>query len=279
MEKCSWFVAAVLLVFQAGAAEVLPLTADQVIQRLLERSRSTPERIAAQCHSCIRYSYIEELDSRGEAKERVAREFGVEMHGSKQKLRLLHLNDKVPTEKEARREVEHEAEIRKDYSERKGSKRAKGPDFLDESILSRYAYQLSGMETNNGRAFYVLNFEPKAKGSGKDVQDRALNLLNGRIWVDAEEFELAGVDAHLTDRLEILAGILADLERLDFKLERTRLPDGFWFNRSLKLRIDGRKLLSHFRVNSVMEQHDFKPIQQIPAIVEKPPVEPPRASR
>ena len=112
-------------------AEPPALTADQVIERLLERSRSTPERIAAQCHGCIRFSVIEERDGHGEIKERVSREFAVEMHGAQQQLRILRLNERAPTEKEAKREIEHEAEVRKDYSERKGRKSAKSPDFLD----------------------------------------------------------------------------------------------------------------------------------------------------
>lgn len=255
------------------------LTANQVVEKLLERSRSTPERIAAQCHGCVRFSLIEERDSHGDIKERVSREFAVEMHGARQQLRILRLNERTPTEKEAKREIEHEAEVRKDYSERKGRKSAKGPDFLDEGILCRYTYEMEAMETKQGRSSYVLRFHPKSKGSGKDIQDRALNLLAGRIWVDAEEFELVGVDAQLTDRLEVLAGLVGDLERLDFTLERCRLPDGFWFNRSLKLRLDGRKLMSHFRVNSIMEQRDFKRLDATHATAETPVAEPPRASR
>ncbi len=272
-----WFASS--LAHLTNGAEAPALTADQVIERLLERSRSTPERIAAQCHGCVRFSVIEERDSHGEIKERVSREFAVEMHGAHQQLRILRLNERAPSEKEAKREIEHEAEVRKDYSERKGRKSAKGPDFLDEGILCRYSYAIEGTETKQGRVSYVLQFKPKVKGSGKDIQDRALNLLAGRIWVDAEEFELVGVDAQLTDRLEVLAGLAGDLERLDFTLERCRLPDGFWFNRSLKLRLDGRKLMSHFRVNSVMEQRDFKRLDTTPATAETPASEPPRASR
>ena len=284
MRRMGWMLWLRMLLFASLAqlshgAEAPALTADQVVQRLLERSRSTPDRIAAQCHSCVRFSLIEERDSHGDVKERVSREFAVEMHGAQQQLRILRLNERAPTEKEAKREIEHEAEVRKDYSERKGRKSAKGPDFLDEGILCRYSYSIDGMEIKQGRSSYVLRFSPKSKGSGKDIQDRALNLLAGRIWVDAEEFELVGVDARLTDRLEVLAGLAGDLERLDFTLERCRLPDGFWFNRSLKLRLDGRKLMSHFRVNSIMEQRDFRRLDTTHATVETPVVEPPRASR
>lgn len=269
----------IALVLCARAGNLPPLTADEVVQRLLERSRSTPDRIAAQCHRCIRCSLIEERDSHGNIEERVSREFAVELHGAQQQVRLLRLNDRAPTERETKRELEHEAEMRKDYSERKNKSRSKGPDFLDEGILNRYQYQMMGMATNDGRLCYVLHFEPKNKSAGKDTQDRALNLLAGKIWVDAEEFELAGVDAKLVDRLEVFAGILGDLERLDFELQRCRLPDGFWFNSSLKLRLDGRKLMSHFRVYSVIEQKDFQRLSTVPTTAEVPAAQPPRASR
>ena len=48
--------------------------ADDIIARFLERCRTTPERLAAQHHTCVRRTVREELGSDGQVKERKTKE-------------------------------------------------------------------------------------------------------------------------------------------------------------------------------------------------------------
>ena len=244
------------------AAQVAPLSlsADEVIGRFLERSRTTTNRLAAQHHICVRRTVMEELADDGTVKERKTKEQSVELRGEHQRIRLLKLDDRAPTADEKRRELEHEAEQKKTFTERKDKPRSRGPDFVDEKLIRRFVYESDGTELLNGRMAYVLKFSPVADPVAKDNADRALNLLTGRIWIDVEEFELVKVEAHLKEPLTVLGGLVAKVERLDFAVERRRLPDGLWFNTSLVTRAEGRKLFSAFHMRSRIEQDDFRPL-------------------
>jgi hypothetical protein len=258
--------AAFLTIFWLGVAlraaelQTSPLTSEQIIARMLERAKTTPQRIAAQCHACIRNVVAEEYDYHGKLKDKKVREFAVEMNGAELQLKLLKFDGRTPTEREAKKEVGREMELKKKYGERKDKPKGQGPDFLDESLLGRYRYEAEGLEVVNGRKAYRVTFEPAGRESGKDTVDKALGLLAGHFWVDAEEFELVKVKAHLTGAVSVGAGVIGSVDRLDFLLERERQADGFWFNRTLKTDVEGRKVFLGFRTHSEIEQHDFKPL-------------------
>ena len=232
-------------------------SADDIIARFLERCRTTPERLAAQHHACVRRTVREELGSDGQVKERKTKEHTVELHGEEQRVRLLKLGERAPTDGEHDRERAKETEERRRFAERKDKARERGPDFVDEKLVRRFRYEFAGTEPVDGRPTHVLKFTAVPGRTAKDTSDRALDLLVGRIWIDAEESELVKVDARLKEPLSILGGIVATVDRLDFTIERRRQPDGFWFNTALGSYAEGRKLFSGFRVRSRIEQDGF----------------------
>ena len=234
------------------------LDSEQILRRFLERSSGIPERIAAQHHACARKTTTEEMGSDGKVKERKTREFEVELLGAKQKLHLLRIDGRLPNDRESRRETTKEAEMKKKYGERQDKARPQGPDFIDERIVHRYHFATNGVELVNGRPAYLLRFSPKPGLEVKEVADRALNRLTGRLWIDAEEFELVKLDAHLEQPLSFVGGIVATVERMEFDLERERHADGFWFNTHFSSLAIGRKLFTGFHVRTQIDQNHFR---------------------
>ena len=234
------------------------LDSEQILRRFLERSKGTPERVAAQHHACLRRTSTEELTSEGKVKERKVREFEVELRGEKQHLRLLRLDGRLPSDREGRRETGKESEMKKKYGERQDKARSQGPDFIDERIVHRYHFATNGVEWINGRPSYLLRFSPKPGLEVKEVADRALNRLTGRLWIDAEEFELVKLDAHLEQPLSFVGGIVATVERMEFDLARERHADGFWFNTHFSSLAIGRKLFTGFHVRTQIDQNHFR---------------------
>ena len=151
-----------------------------------------------------------------------------------------------------------EASLKKHYAERRDKARSEGPDFVDEKLVRRFAYEAEGLERIAGRPAYVLRFSAIAKPPSGDTSDRALNQLVGRIWVDTTEYELVKVDAHLKEPMTVLGGLVASIQQLDFMVERRRQADGFWFNTTLATRTEGRKLFSGFHIRSRLEQDGFR---------------------
>ena len=258
--KRGFLLLGLLLALPAAAEVPSSSTADEIIARFLERCRTTPDRLAAQHHVCVLRTVTEELARDGAVKERKTKEQAVELRGEEQLVRLLRLDDRTPTARESERELAKETEQRQRYAERKDKARGRGPDFVDEKLVRRFRYVLAGTELVDGRTAHVLAFSAKPDAPAKDSSDRALNLLIGRIWIDAEESELVKVDAHLKEPLSVLGGIVASVDRLDFMVERRRQPDGFWFNTAFGSYAEGRKLFSGFRVRSRIEQDGFRPL-------------------
>lgn len=254
-----WILLSLWLALPVAAQTSVPLLpADEIIRRFLDRCQTTTNRLAAQCHACVRRTVIEELGGDGVVKERKTREHAVELRGESPAVKLLKLDGRAPTDREAKREATKEAELKQRYAERKDKARERGPDFVDEKLVRRFAYVNEGTETVGGRPAHILRFQAGPNAPAKDASERALNLLAGRIWIDAEEFELVKVEARLKEPLTVLGGIVASIQRLDFSIERRRQPDGFWFNTVLGTYAEGRKLFSTFRIRSRIEQDEFR---------------------
>jgi hypothetical protein len=261
-----WLSTALVLRLAGETLPEPPSTAKTILERFLERSRTTPDRVAEQRHLCFRHSVTEELGADGRVKEQKLREFEVEFLGDVQHLKLLKLDGKTPSDRESRRELSKDAEMKRKYAERSEKARPRGPDFIDEKIIRRYSFVTNGVETVRGRKAYVLKFRPLPGLEAKETAERAMNQLAGRRWIDAEEFELVRVEAHLDQPLSLFGGIVATIERLDFEVERERNPDGFWFNAHFGSYAEGRKLFSPFRIRSRIEQDRFRSVETGPAI-------------
>ena len=105
----------------------------------------------------------------------------------------------------------------------------------------------------------MLSFAPKPGAAEKKIDDRVLNRLAGKLWIDEQEFELAKIEFHLTEKLSIgWGGVLASLQTFAFTLTRIRLADGVWFNQLFSGDIEGRKLLGALRLRIHDRASEFK---------------------
>jgi hypothetical protein len=63
---------------------------------------------------------------------------------------------------------------------------------------------------------------------------------------------------HIDSEITVGGGLLGSLKRAFFAIERTRLPDGIWFDRSMKTDYEARKLAASTRVITVSEFSNFR---------------------
>jgi len=92
----------------------------------------------------------------------------------------------------------------------------------------------------------VLTFEPRAgELPVQGTQDRLLNRLAGKLWVDEEDADAVKVSVSLVETLSMgWFGILGSLSKCELTLERLRMPDGVWANARQTLELQVRKLAS-----------------------------------
>jgi hypothetical protein len=116
-------------------------------------------------------------------------------------------------------------------------------------LLDRYQFVVEKRVVLSNRPTLVLTFKPKEGNlpSGT-VQDRVLNRMAGRLWIDEADADTARVEASLVEPISLgWFGFLGSLSRCDLSLERRRMPDGVWTNTKQALLIHCRKLTATMR--------------------------------
>jgi hypothetical protein len=126
-------------------------------------------------------------------------------------------------------------------------------------LMRRYSYRLIGEEEVNGRKAYVLMFRPGSEDLPvNQLTDRVVNQLTGKLWIDAQDFEIAQADLWLLEDVTLWGGILGSLKKFDYHIERVRLEDGVWANRLTRGEFRGRKFLGSMFVRTRSECSDFR---------------------
>jgi hypothetical protein len=237
-------------------------SADAVVARLVERLKSLPDRHQGQAHVCRRMAVIETLDSDGSVSERKTKEYVVAMTNGVETVRLVRVDEKEPPAADARSEERRDREARERYGKSGSFRKRRGVEVVDEALLRRFEYTWQGFEVIAGRTNHVLRFAAKpsepGQGGSQGFADRLMSLLEGRLWIDAEEHELVRVEAGLGRSFDVFAGVVASIQRMSLLIERFRLPDGRWVDGRFHTALEGRKFLSTLRLRLQVEQDRYE---------------------
>ncbi len=123
-------------------------------------------------------------------------------------------------------------------------KPARKTDFaVDRDFLQRFQFTLVGREPINGRPALILDLVPATrKPPEHDLKDRIINKTAGRIWVDEAEAVLVQADLHLTEKVNVVGGLVGAIASFTLSFNRTRTADGLWFTPRLHWHLDGREV-------------------------------------
>jgi len=243
--------------FAAPAPVPAELTADQIVQRALTRAQWVQGLKRHTNYAYQKITVVEELDGKGRVK--TSKEKLVQFESGVSTLKELKKNGKaVPLP--AKREAEAEAAADRQHV-------TKGPrtrrddnwsEYLNKELTARYTFALVGREDVAGRPAYVLTFRPRSDNLPvKQITDRLLNHVGGKVWVDTNEFEVAKAEIDLLDEVTMWGGVLGAMKKFTFDIERTRVDD-VWFNRVSNFEMEGRKLLDGTRIRVKSETSNFR---------------------
>ena len=91
-------------------------------------------------------------------------------------------------------------------------------------LAPRFRYALAGEEDVRGRACYVIAFSPRGGQSASTREEKIINNLHGRYWIDKNTSEILQGEGSLTG--PVMVAMLASVTRSDFHLRTQTLPDG-----------------------------------------------------
>lgn len=201
----------------------------------------------------------------GRAKEVATRLFYVlsgdgETEGTRE---LFEVDGRPATLDEKRKAAEEDEKGRKKRVAEKAAREASRTDRFSgddddplvgrrrlSELIGRYVLRVVGEETVEGRPAYVLDFSPDpAAPPAKGVGDRALNALAGRVLIDAVDFQVRSVVAHLTKPLKVAGGIAANVKEATIVYTGQPLWGDLWFPCVVELRLTGKTAL-FFRLDT-----------------------------
>ena len=263
-------VAALLLAFAAGLAEAdtaVPQTPDVDARELVRRVVKNQRRVEA----AFAGSTFDQREVKitwgegGRAKEVASRLFYVlsgdgEAAGSRE---LIEVEGRPATEGEKRKAAEEDDKGRKKRLADKAAREARRPDRVsgDEDdplvgrrrlseLIGRFVIRVVGEKTVEGRPTYVLDFSPDpAAPPATSLGDRALNALAGRALIDAVDFQVRSIVAHLTKPVKVAGGIAANVKEAEIVYTGQPLSGNLWFPCVIELRLTGKTAL-FFRLDT-----------------------------
>jgi len=141
--------------------------------------------------------------------------------------------------------------VRTDAKGTKGRAYQRTDFAIEEALFARFAFTPAGCDVVAGRPAWVLDFEPASElPPAKDLKDRFLNRIAGRLWIDTEEAVVVRATIRLLSPVGVLGGLVGSVKRCEVLLERERTSAGDWYARRFAWQLEGRKLfarrLMHF---------------------------------
>lgn len=241
-----------------AAVPGVTLSPDQIVAKTLARAEAHRSGDSQPNYLYTKHTITEDLDHKGHVKERKEKLYQVSVESGLSYLKLLQLNGQNLSAVELKKQEEREAAERQRMTDSKpGQKGDQREDFLTAELVSKYNFTMVEQKEINGRNTYVLSFEPKSGLQVKKFTDRFANQIAGTVCIDAEEFEIARAEVHLQGEVALWGGMIGSLKHCRFTLERSRMPDGVWFNSLSHGIFEGRKLLEPMMVRTRSESTNF----------------------
>ncbi len=244
-----------------AASDAPPFDPEEIARRVARNQRLMEKRWSGATYDFldVRTTY----DKEGRPKEIHRRLFyvlaGEGGHGDSRE--LVEVDGRPAREDEVREAAEEDAKRRRRIEER-AARRASTPPKVSgddddplfddrrlSEILGRYELRFVREEVDDGRAVYVLDFEPRPGLPAHSVAERAFSSMAGRAVIDASELQILSLEAHLTKNLKVAGGLAANVKEARMLYRAIRLGPGSWFPCRVDLDVTGKAVL-FFRIAS-----------------------------
>jgi hypothetical protein len=239
-----------------------PPRTEDVLKKTLERAKWSEEQNLSGRYTFTQRGTLDELDSKENVKRHEVRVSYVSPIDGEPYARLIQKDGKPLSEKEVRVEQERERKFRQRQAERKRKKEQGEKDDaeieLNEELVGKYRFDLTGREAVNGRPAFVMSFQPRSSDLPvKRKLDRLLNKVAGRVWIDEQDYEIVRVDLHLAENVSAWGGMLASVRKFLLRVEQTKVDESAWLPSSIDAYIDGRILIKSLHLRIRQENSEF----------------------
>jgi hypothetical protein len=246
----------------SGRAADMPLpTIETILQHVEARAKTEAQsdRAFDQHYSYSRSKVTEFLGNDGSVKKREEKD-------------SVHQPNVPPPAKKADAKVVFDKSDESDtstavsdtHSNIHGQVIKKNDILLDEDLINRFKFTLTGTETINGRPAYVVDFVPAKKDLPEhNLKDRFINKAAGRVWVDEQDYALVKADLHLTKPVDVAWGLVGAVWKFNYGFDRARTPDGYWFTKDVNWHLQGREVVVDRTVDYHESTTNVQPVSSV----------------
>ena len=136
-----------------------------------------------------------------------------------------------------------------------------GRNGLVAAILSATKTSNPRRIVQNGRSTLAYDFagDPAAKLVNPNDLQKAAKKMSGSIWFDEMDRQVARVEIHLAENLNIGGGLLASFHKgSTMVLEQSPVGQGLWMQTANEQYVDIRVVVKSIRERVRVEDRDFK---------------------
>jgi hypothetical protein len=206
-----------------------------------------------------RFKLRTETDLDGKINKRQERVYHITPIHGEPFPRLVRKEGQPLTPEELERENQREQQFRENPGQEKTKKEVERKQMIvDGDLIRKLEFKLVGREQINGRSTLVLAFKPKPNYTVKSLEDRVINKIVGKVWVDEDELEMAKLHLWLTDKVTLGFGLIGAMYQFQFNLDRIRMEDGSWLQQESDGVVEYRQLLNSKRVRWKERWTDFQ---------------------
>jgi hypothetical protein len=229
------------------------------VQDLLKRVEERLDKVTADTNHFhyTRTNLVEEIDSNGKVKKTVAKTYLVLLSQGLPRARVVAIDGKALSEAEQKKHRFHEERFQRAIAQEKTPDYEKPKPWLDDELMDRFQFNITGRTNRDGRTLVMVTFSARTNAPAQNMIDRVINKISGALWVDEEEAEIALLELRVNEPVKFWGGILGQLEKFDFTMQRRRSDLGVWFNYITDGVIHFRKLFSTTRFHIFERAIDF----------------------
>lgn len=175
---------------------------------------------------------------------------------------LVEVDGRAATPNERQKATEEDEKGRKKRLERRAAAKASAPPRVSgeeedpfvgnrrlSELIGKFEVEVASEKVIDGRPSYILTFRPRPGKEPAKIGERALASLAGTAVIDAADFQVHSVVAHLIRPLKIAGGLAANVKNATVVYEGRPLIVGGWFPCVVDMRLKGKTIL-FFRLDT-----------------------------
>jgi len=229
------------------------------MHRVVERAKAVARGNEASHYTYEKRSITKRFDSHDRPVETTDKIYRVILIHGLPFTRLIKVQGKELSPQQLEKEDKREAAFRQKVTRVDVTKKAAHREpVASADLVNQFEYTVVRREMVSGRPTLVLTFKAKP-AKDESISDKVLHRLEGTLWVDEAEAEVARVDARLREPVSLgWLGMIGALTKCQLAFERLRLPDAVWVNAKTDVSIVGREVFKAMRFTMNEESSGFR---------------------